>query len=149
MGEGSKLGKSPKVARRGCKRSFGPTAQRSPKSHLHHVQPYFAPVQPQCKRLFARSVQKTFCTLSKPLSGIFLFSTPLPGALVCKLRWATSPIAKPSASVQRTRSTLADRSGVPRGTVARMNANRRIQIAAQQTQGLCGPISVFLGGGEA
>ena len=46
LGEGSKLGKSPKMVRRGCKRSFGPTAQRSPKSHLHHVQPCFAPVQP-------------------------------------------------------------------------------------------------------
>ena len=47
LGEGSKIGKSPKVVKRGCKRSFGPTAQRSPKSHLHHVQPSFAPVQPQ------------------------------------------------------------------------------------------------------
>ena len=47
LGEGSKIGKSPKVLRRGCKRSFGPTAQRSPKSLLHHVQPCFAPVQPQ------------------------------------------------------------------------------------------------------
>ena len=35
------------MVRRGCKRSFGPTAQRSPKSHLHHVQQGFAPVQPQ------------------------------------------------------------------------------------------------------
>ena len=47
LGEGSKIGKCPKVVRRGCKRSFGPTSQRSPKSHLHRVQPCFAPVQPQ------------------------------------------------------------------------------------------------------
>ena len=47
LGEGSRIVKSPKVVGRGCKRSFGPTAQRSPKSLLHHVQPCFAPVQPQ------------------------------------------------------------------------------------------------------
>ena len=43
----------------------------------------------------------------------------------------------PIASVQRTRSTLAGHSAIPRGTdVARMNTNRAIQIAAQRTQGL-------------
>ena len=43
----------------------------------------------------------------------------------------------PIASVQRTRSTLAGHSAVPRGTnVKRMNANRAIRIAAQRTQGL-------------
>ena len=41
-------------------------------------------------------------------------------------------------------STLAGHSAVPRETnVKRMNANRTIQIAAQRTQGLWGPISVF------
>ena len=50
----------------------------------------------------------------------------------------------PIASVQRTRSTLASHSAVPRGTnVKRMNANRAIRIAAQRTQGLRGLISVF------
>ena len=44
LGDGSKIGKSPKVVGRGCKRSFGPTAQRSPKSLVHQVQPCFAPV---------------------------------------------------------------------------------------------------------
>ena len=40
----------------------------------------------------------------------------------------------PIASVQRTRSTLASHSAVPRGTnVKRMNANRAIRIAAQRT----------------
>ena len=39
LGEGSKIAKSPKVVRRGYKRSFGPTAQRSPKSLLYHGQP--------------------------------------------------------------------------------------------------------------
>ena len=52
----------------------------------------------------------------------------------------------PIASVQRTRSTLASHSTVPRGTnVKRMNANRAIRIAAQRTQGLSGLISVFRG----
>ena len=49
------------------------------------------------------------------------------------LRWAKSPIA----SVQRTRSTLAGHSAVPRGmNVTPMNANCAIRIAAQRTQGL-------------
>ena len=43
----------------------------------------------------------------------------------------------PIASSQRTRSTLAGHSAVPRRTnVARMNANRAIRIAAQRTKGL-------------
>ena len=46
-GEGVENRKFPKVVRRGCKRSFGPKAQRSPKSLLHHLNPCFAPVQPQ------------------------------------------------------------------------------------------------------
>ena len=52
----------------------------------------------------------------------------------------------PIASVQRTQSTLAGHSAVPRGTsTTPMNANRSIRIAAQRTQGLRGPNSVFLG----
>ena len=43
----------------------------------------------------------------------------------------------PIASVQRTQSTLASHSAIPRGTnVKRTNANRAIRIAAQRTQGL-------------
>ena len=42
LGEGSKIGKSPKVVRRRRNRSFGATAQ----SLLRHMQPCFAPVQP-------------------------------------------------------------------------------------------------------
>ena len=61
----SKIGKSPKVARRGCKRSFGP---RSPKSLLHHVQPCSAPVQHQVapvqRLLGSPGFKRTFCTLS-------------------------------------------------------------------------------------
>ena len=50
----------------------------------------------------------------------------------------------PIASVQRTRSTLAGHSAGPRGTnTTPMNANRAIRIAAQRTQGLQGPISLF------
>ena len=52
-----------------------------------------------------------------------------------QLRWANRQ--SPIASVQRTRSTLAGHSAVPRGTnTTRMNANRAIRIAAQRTQGL-------------
>ena len=57
-GRGVEIGKSPKVIRRWCRRSFGPMAQRSPKSLLHHVQPCFAPVQPQ-----VAPVQETFRSL--------------------------------------------------------------------------------------
>ena len=50
----------------------------------------------------------------------------------------------PIASVQRTLSTLASHSAVPRGTnVKRMNANHAIRIGAQRMQGLSGLISVF------
>ena len=53
----------------------------------------------------------------------------------------------PIASVQRTRSTLASHSAVPRGTkVTRTNANCAIRIAMQRTQGLRGQSTVFLGG---
>ena len=63
-----------------------------------------------------------------------IFPTPLDG------QNRQSPIA----SVQPTRSTLANHSAVPCGTnIKRMNANRAIWIAAQRTQGLWGLISVF------
>ena len=43
----------------------------------------------------------------------------------------------PIASVQRLQPTLASHAAVPRGrNVKRMNANRAIRIAEQQTQGL-------------
>ena len=52
----------------------------------------------------------------------------------------------PIASVQRTRSTLAGHSAVPRGTnTTPMNANSAIRIAAQRTKGLRGPNPVFSG----
>ena len=51
--------------------------------------------------------------------------------------WGSKNRQSPIASVQRTRSTLASHSAIPRGTnVKRMNANRTIRIAAQRTQGL-------------
>ena len=50
----------------------------------------------------------------------------------------------PNASVQRARSTLPGHFAISRGTnVKWMNANRAIQVAAQQLQGLWGPISVY------
>ena len=52
----------------------------------------------------------------------------------------------PIASVQRTQSTLAGHSAIPRGKNATpTHANRPIRIATQRTQGLRGPNSVFLG----
>ena len=53
----------------------------------------------------------------------------------------------PIASVQRTQSTLAGHSAGPRGTnITPTNANRAIRTAVQQTQGLRGLNTVFLGG---
>ena len=50
----------------------------------------------------------------------------------------------PVASVQRTQSTLASHAAIARGTnTTPTNANRTIRIAAQRTQGLRGPNSVF------
>ena len=68
----------------------------------------------------------------------------------CYIDWEVSLDGKnrqsPIASVQRTLSTLASHSAVPRGTnVKRVNANRAIQIAAQRTQGLWGLISLVWG----
>ena len=66
-----KKGKSPKVVRGGCKRSFltpfRPREQRSLKSLLHHPNRLLHrcnPISHQCKRPLARGVQKTCCTLS-------------------------------------------------------------------------------------
>ena len=66
-----------------------------------------------------------------------------PKCFSSNLDGAKSPIA----SVQRTRSTLAGHSEGPHGTnTAPTNANRAIRTAAQRTQGLQGPNSVFLEG---
>ena len=75
-------------------------------------------------------------------------SNPCPHYLV---RLATSRDGQnrqsPIASVQQTQSTLASHSAVPCGTnTTPTNANRAIRIAAQRTQGLRGPNSVFLRG---
>ena len=43
--EGPNTGKLLKAVRRGCKRSFGPKKQRSPKSLMPPYEPCFAPVQ--------------------------------------------------------------------------------------------------------
>ena len=67
---------SPLPIRFGWRR--GPKDQRSPKSLFCTtqtifalVQPHFAPISHQYRRLFARWVQKICCTLSEPLLGIF------------------------------------------------------------------------------
>ena len=50
----------------------------------------------------------------------------------------------PIARVQRTQSTLAGHSAVPRGTdTTPTNTNRAIRIATQRTQALGGRNSVF------
>ena len=78
-------GKIPKVLRGGCKRSFGPREQRSPKSLLHHPKPILHRCKSGfgwCKRLFG-----DLCSLGPkdllhpPLStfGNFPFSVNFPG----------------------------------------------------------------------
>ena len=65
--------KSPKVVRGGCKRSFGPREQKSPKSLLHHSNPLLQRCKiglHQCKRHFACWVQKTFCQGSMRLCNL-------------------------------------------------------------------------------
>ena len=72
--------KAPKVVRRGCKRCFGPRAQRSPKSLLHHLNPVLHrrnSLLHQCKMTLAPWVQKTFCTLSWPLWALLRFRAPV------------------------------------------------------------------------
>ena len=73
--------------------------------------------------------------------------------MVCPLRFVpfSEPLLdgqnrqSPIATVQRTGSTLACHSAVPRGAnVKRMSANRAIWIAAQRTQGLWGLIPMLL-----
>ena len=75
-------GKSPKVVRRGCKRSFGAREQKSQKGLLHHQNLVLHQCNPAfhgCKRDLARLRPKAFCTLSQPLWGDFPKSDDLPG----------------------------------------------------------------------
>ena len=75
--------------------------------------------------------------LKRPIKRSMNFSRPLS---ILDGQNRQSPIA----SVQRTQSTLASHSAVPRGTnTTPTNANRAIRIAAQRTQGLRGPNSAF------
>ena len=75
-GKLTEKGKFQKVLRGGCKRSFGPREQRSPKSLFHHPKLLLHRRKMglhRCKRLCAPWVQKTFCTLPEALLGIFPF----------------------------------------------------------------------------
>ena len=75
-------GKSPKVIRRGCKRSFGTKEQQSQKGLLHHQNLVLHRCNPafhRCKRDLARLHPKGFCTLSQPLWSDFPESGDLPG----------------------------------------------------------------------
>ena len=64
--EGSEIGKSPpKVVRRGCKRSLDPRRKGLSRVSCTMCNPVLYRYNPRlhwCKRLFAPSVQKTFCT---------------------------------------------------------------------------------------
>ena len=84
-GKLTEKGKLPKVLRGGCKRSFGPREQRSPKSLLHHPKLLLHRCKMGfgwCKRLFG-----DLCSLGPkdllhpPLStfGSFPFSVNFPG----------------------------------------------------------------------
>ena len=107
-GKLTEKGKFPKVLRGGCKRSFGPREQRSPKSLLHHPKLLLHRCKMGfgwCKRLFG-----DLCSLGPkdllhpPLStfGNFLFSVNFPGP-------------------QLPNSAIPSRKGVPRyGGVSRI-----------------------------
>ena len=84
-GKLTEKGKFPKVLRGGCKRSFGPREQRSPKSLLHRCNPILHRCKSSfgwCKRLFG-----DLCSLGPkdllhpPLGtfGNFPFSVSFPG----------------------------------------------------------------------
>ena len=71
--QGPEASKLPKVVRRGCKRSFGPREQRSPKSLLHHLNPVLHRCNSllhQCKRTLLPG-SKTFAPLRflAPVAG--------------------------------------------------------------------------------
>ena len=55
-------GKSPRVVRRGCKRSFGTREQKSQKGLSHHQPPTpcFAPVQPSISQIWPDCAQRPF-----------------------------------------------------------------------------------------
>ena len=94
-----------------------------------------------------------FIVISESLK--FVMTSPPLGAKCCVPSLSQTTWTKildgqnrqsPIAFVQRTQSTLASHSAVPRGTnVKRMNSYRAIRIAAPRTQGLWGLISVLEG----
>ena len=139
LGEGSKIGKSPRVVRRGCKRSSGPTAQRSPKSLLHHVQPCFAPAQAQ-----VAPVQEAVCSLgSKDLLPPLLTS------------FGDCPIFDPSPrhSGLRPEGLFARNSGAGNGCANFMGAWKKCILSAGKTHApkiprFRGGVFWVMGGGE-
>ena len=74
------------MVRRGCKRSFGPGERKASRESLAPseawfapVQPYFTPVEEAVRSLGPKELLHPLLTTF----GNFLFSTPLPGGLVC------------------------------------------------------------------
>ena len=118
---------------------------------LADVPPERKPERGYIRRMFPRNENRNEGTFGGcfpgPKTGTRVRSTPFyETALHCLPVIDGQNRQSPIASVQRTRSTLASHSAVPRGTNAKwMNANRAIRIAAQWTQGLRGLISVFRG----
>ena len=88
LGEGSKIGKFPKVVRRGCTRSFEPRERKTSCTGAAWGCTGAKQGRTWCKRLLGdflrRGFKRPFAPSPYRLAGIFLFSTPLPGALVCK-----------------------------------------------------------------
>ena len=90
-GKFTEKGKFPKVLRGGCKRSFGPREQRSPKSLLHHPKLLLHQCQMRfgwCKRLFGDLCSLGPKDLLHPpprTFGNFPFSVNFPGPQLPKL----------------------------------------------------------------
>ena len=64
--QGPETSNVPKVVRRGCKKSFGPREQRSPKSLLHHLNPVLHRCNSllhQCKRTLPPGPKRPFAPL--------------------------------------------------------------------------------------
>ena len=99
-GQRSNQCKRLKVVLRGCKRSFGPKDQESPKSHLRLGKRGLR----QCNQPFAPLSAKTFCALSKALWGRSADLTSVPGGLAklgAQLRISVhGPLRPPSLSTR-------------------------------------------------
>ena len=111
-GKLTEKGKIPKVLGGGCKRSFGPREQRSPKSLLHHPKLLLHWCKKglhRCKGLCAPWVQKTFCTPPLSTFGNFPLSVSFPGPQLPKT-WVLKRGSLKSAARWQESATFLQRS---------------------------------------